>query len=52
MCIARDDSVFVLSFRLLCRWNVQCPSDQLMYFDIVEHTVEPTQESDLFRVSI
>ena len=37
--------------RLLCRWNIECPNDQMMYFDIAEHDLEPQVESEFFSVS-
>lgn len=36
--------------RLLCRYNIQCPRNQLLYIDSVEHNIEPNQQSDLFMV--
>ncbi|XP_064390071.1 uncharacterized protein LOC135337982 [Halichondria panicea] len=35
--------------RLLCRWNVECRNDQLLYLDVTEHNIEPKQQSSLFR---
>ncbi len=38
-----------ISLRLLCRWNIQCPRDQQLYLDIVEHNIEPTYNTNVFR---
>ena len=48
------NKVIFLSFllRLLCRWNIQCPQNQLMYLDMDEHIIEPPENSTFFTVSI
>ncbi len=38
--------------RLLCRWNVECRNDQLLYLDVTEHNIQPKQQSSLFRVRL
>ena len=35
--------------RLLCRWNIGCPSNQLMYLDVAQHNIEPAVNSTFFR---
>lgn len=39
----------LLYFRLLCKWNMRCPANQLMYMDVVEHDLEPAVRSPFFR---
>ena len=35
--------------RLMCRWHIQCPAGQLMYYDIPEHQLQDPVVSPFFR---
>ncbi len=32
----------------MCRWNIECPRGQLMYFDFPEHDIEEAVSSPFF----